>query len=133
MSIISIQGPRFQFIAYLIIFLSSILYIVAIFNLLSLELSIQYISTRPYSKDSYRFSTSLKYSYIASSLLPFKIERIQKQKETTVFTNLERFSLFSSFKLVTKLQRLEIVAVSLAIRGTLQQSFRARTRARTSC
>ena len=74
-SIISIQGPRFQFIAYLILFLSPILYIAAIFNLLSLDPSIQYISTRSHSRDSYRLSTSLRCSYIVSSLLPFKIKK----------------------------------------------------------
>ena len=74
-SIISIQGPRFQFITYLILFLSPILYIAAAFNLLSLDLSIQYISTRSHSRDSCRLFTSLRYSYTASSLLPFKIEK----------------------------------------------------------
>ena len=74
-SIISIQGPRFQFVTYLILFLSPILYTAAVFNLLSLDPSVQYISTRSHSRDSYRLSTSLRYSYAASSLLPFEIEK----------------------------------------------------------
>ena len=74
-SIISIQGPKFQFVAYLILFLSPILHIVVIFNLLSLEPSVQYISTRSHSRDSCRLSTSLKCFYIASSLLPFEIKK----------------------------------------------------------
>ena len=74
-SIISIYSPRFQFVAYLILFLSPILHMAAIFNLLSLEPFVQYIFTRSHSRDSYRFSTNFKCSYIAFSLLPFKIKK----------------------------------------------------------
>ena len=74
-SIISIQGPRFQFVAYLILFLSPILHTAAALNLLSLEPSVQYISTKSHSRESCRFSTSLRCSCAASSLLPFKIEK----------------------------------------------------------
>ena len=123
MSIISIQGPRFQFVVYLILFLSPILYTVAIFNLLSLEPSIQYISTRSYSRDSYRFSTSFRCSCAASSLLFIKIEKDAYIGGDYGFCHLERFSLFSSSELAAKPQILGIVAVFLAVVGALQQSF----------
>ena len=47
----------------------------AIFNLLPLEPSVQYIPTKSHPRDSCRFSTSLRCSCAASSLLPLEIEK----------------------------------------------------------
>ena len=84
-SIISIQGLRFQFVAYLILFLSPILHTAIIFNLLSLDPFIQYIFTRSHFRDSCRFSTSLKCFYAAFSLLPFEIEKDAEIKRAYSF------------------------------------------------